>query len=148
MSRILAAANVITNVSRFGRPNFVVTNTKILSALQDCAGFVVAPMTNNLVQDGSNSLYFAGSVAGLNIYVDPYMTWDDTRVLVGRKGDGNTPGVVFMPYILADTVQTIVEGTMAPKLLVNSRFAIVDAGFHPEQQYLCFMVDSDGDFIL
>ena len=148
MSRVLAAANVITNVSRFGRPNFVVTNTKILSALQDCAGFVVAPMTNTLVQDGSNSLYFAGSIAGLNIYVDPYMTWDDTRILVGRKGDGNTPGVVFMPYILADTVQTIVEGTMAPKLLVNSRFAIVDAGFHPEQQYLCFMVDSDGDFIL
>ena len=148
MSRVLTAANVITNVSRFGRPNFVVTSTKILTALQDCAGFVVAPMANTLVQDGSNSLYFAGSVAGLNVYVDPYMTWDDTRVLVGRKGDGNTPGVVFMPYILADTVQTIVEGTMAPKLLVNSRFAIVDAGFHPEQQYLTFMVDSDGDFIL
>ena len=148
MSRVLAAANVITNVSRFGRPNFVVTNTKILSALQDCAGFVVAPMVNTLTQDGSNSLYFAGSVAGLNLYVDPFMTWDDTRVLVGRKGDGNTPGVVFMPYILADTVQTIVEGTMAPKLLVNSRFAIVDAGFHPEQQYLTFMVHSEGDFIL
>ena len=148
MSRVLAAANLITNVSRFGRPNFVVTNTKILSALQDCAGFVVAPMTNTLVQDGSNSLYFAGSVAGLNIYVDPFMTWDDTRILVGRKGDGNTPGVIFMPYILADTVQTIVEGTMAPKLLVNSRFAIVDAGFHPEQQYLTFMVESAGDFIL
>jgi hypothetical protein len=148
MSRVLAAANVITNVSRFGRPNFVVTNTKILSALQDCAGFVVAPMVNTLTQDGSSSLYFAGSVAGLNLYVDPYMTWDDTRILVGRKGDGNTPGVVFMPYILADTVQTIVEGTMAPKLLVNSRFAIVDAGFHPEQQYLTFMVHSDGDFIL
>lgn len=148
MSRVLAAANVITNVSRFGRPNFVVTNTKILSALQDCAGFVVAPMANTLTQDGSSSLYFAGSIAGLNLYVDPYMAWDDTRVLVGRKGDGNTPGVVFMPYILADTVQTIVEGTMAPKLLVNSRFAIVDAGFHPEQQYFCFMVHSDGDFIL
>lgn len=148
MSRVLAAANVITNVSRFGRPNFVVTNTKILSALQDCAGFVVAPMTNTLTQDGSSSLYFAGSIAGLNLYVDPFMTWDDTRVLVGRKGDGNTPGVVFMPYILADTVQTIVEGTMAPKLLVNSRFAIVDAGFHPEQQYLTFMVHSEGDFLL
>ena len=148
MSRVLAAANLITNVSRFGRPNFVVTNTKILSALQDCQGFVIAPMVNTLTQDGSNSLYFAGSIAGLNIYVDPYMTWDDTRVLVGRKGDGNTPGVVFMPYILADTIQTIVEGTMAPKLLVNSRFAIVDAGFHPEQQYLTFMVHSNGDFIL
>ena len=148
MSRILAGANLIANVSRFGRGNWVVTNTQILSALQDCAGFVVAPMVNTLTQDGSQSIYFAGSVAGLNIYVDPYMTWDDTRVLIGRKSDGTTPGVVFMPYILCDTVQTIVEGTMAPKLLVNSRFAIVDAGFHPEQSYFCFMVDAQDGFIL
>jgi hypothetical protein len=105
-------------------------------------------MANSLTQDGSNSLYFAGSLAGMNIYVDPYMTWDDTRVLVGRKGDGKTPGVVFSPWILCDTVQTIVEGTMAPKLLVNSRFALVDAGFHPEQSYLTFLVDADEQMIL
>ena len=148
MSRVLAASNLVANVSRFGRANWVVTNTQIVSALQDCAGFVIAPMVNTLTQDGSNSLYFAGSIAGLNVYVDPFMTWDDTRVCVGRKGDGNTPGVVFMPYILADTVQTIVEGTMAPKLLVNSRFAIVDAGFHPEQNYLTFMIDADGAYLL
>ena len=144
MSRILAAANLIANVSRWGRGQWVVTNTQILSALQDAAGFVIAPMTNTLVQDGSKSLYFAGSVAGLNLYVDPYMTWDDTRVCVGRKSTGNDPGVIFMPYILADTVQITAEGTMAPKLLVNSRFAIVDAGFWPEQSYFTFMVDSDG----
>lgn len=148
MSRCLAAANLIANVSRFGRGQFIVTNTQILSALQDCAGFVVAPMVNTLTQDGSNSLYFAGSIAGLNVYVDPYMTWDDTRVLVGRKSDGNTPGVVFMPYILADTVQTVVEGTMAPKLLCNSRFAIVDAGFHPEQSYYTFMIETSGAYLI
>ena len=148
MSRVLAAANLIGNVSRFGRGNWVVTNTQVLSALQDCAGFVVAPMVNTLTQDGSQSIYFAGSIAGLNIYVDPYMNWNDTRVLVGRKSDGKTPGVVFMPYILCDTVQTIVEGTMAPKLLCNSRFAIVDAGFHPEQSYYCFMIDTDEGFII
>ena len=148
MSRCLAASNVIANVSRFGRAKWIVTNTQILSALQDCAGFVIAPMTNTLTQDGSQSLYFAGSIAGLDIYVDPYMTWEDTRVLVGRKSDGKTPGVVFMPYILCDTVQTIVEGTMAPKLLVNSRFAIVDAGFHPEQNYLCFIIDTDEQMII
>lgn len=148
MSRVLAAANLIANVSRFGRGNWVVTNTQVLSALQDCAGFVVAPMVNTLTQDGSQSIYFAGSIAGLNVYVDPYMNWNDTRVLVGRKSDGKTPGVVFMPYILCDTVQTIVEGTMAPKLLCNSRFAIVDAGFHPEQSYYCFMIDTDEGFII
>lgn len=148
MSRCLAAANLIANVSRFGRGQWVVTNTQVLSALQDCAGFVYAPMTNTLTQDGSNSLYFAGSLAGLQVYVDPYMTWDDTRVCVGRKSDGNSPGVIFMPYILADTVQTVVEGTMAPKLLVNSRFAIVDAGFHPEQNYFTFAVEADGAYFL
>lgn len=140
-SRILAAANIIANVSRRGRGNFVVTNTQIVTALQDAAGFVVAPMTNTLTQDGSKSLYFAGSVAGLNIYVDPNMKWGDTRVLVGRKGGADEPGVIFMPYILADTVQTIVEGTMAPKILINSRFAIVDAGFYPEQGYLTFKIN-------
>lgn len=142
MSRVLAATNLIAQVSRFGRGNWVVTNTQVLSALQDCAAFVVAPMQNTLVQDGSKSLYFAGSLAGLNVYVDPYMAWDDTRVCVGRKSNGKTPGVVFMPYILADTVQITAEGTMAPKLLVNSRFAIVDAGFHPAQNYYTFMVQA------
>ena len=148
MSRLLGAANLIANVSRFGRGQWAVCSTHMLSVLQDCAGFVIAPMVNDLVQDGSRSLYFAGSIAGLNIYVDPYMTWDDMRICVGRKSDGNTPGVVFMPYILADTVQIVAEGTMAPKMLVNSRFAIVDAGFHPEQSYITFMVDADGAYLL
>lgn len=142
MSRLLASANLIANVSRRGRGQWAVTNTQILSALQDASAFVVAPMVNTLTQDGSQSLYFAGSIAGLNLYVDPYMTWDDTRICVGRKSNGNDPGVIFMPYILADTVQTVAEGTMAPKLLVNSRFAIVDAGFHPEQSYYTFMVQT------
>lgn len=148
MTRLMAAANLIANVSRFGRGQWAVCSTGMLSALQDCAGFIVAPMVNNLVQDGSKSLYFAGSIAGLNIYVDPYMAWNDNRICVGRKSDGNTPGVIFMPYILADTVQIVAEGTMAPKMLVNSRFAIVDAGFHPEQSYFTFMVDADGSYFL
>ena len=146
MSRLLAASNLIASVTRRGRGNWAVTNTQILSALQDASSFVVAPMVNTLVQGGEESLYFAGSICGLNLYVDPYMTWDDTRICVGRKatvsnGKINGSGVVFMPYILADTVQTVIEGTMAPKLLVNSRFAIVDAGFYPEQNYITFMVD-------
>lgn len=147
MSRVLAVANLITNVSRWGRPNWVVTNTQIVTALQDVAGFVINPMAATSL-DATGSLYFAGSVAGLSIYVDPYMTWDDTRVCIGRKSNGNNPGVVFMPYILCDTIQTLVEGTMAPKLLCNSRFAIVDCGFHPEQNYFTFMVDADGAYLI
>lgn len=143
-SRLLAAANLIQVTGRRGRGNWAVTNTQILTALQDCSDYVVAPMTNNLAQDGSQNLYQGGSVAGLKIYVDPYMKWNDTRVCVGRKGNGNEPGVIFMPYILADTVSITAEGTMAPKMLVNSRFAIVDAGFYPELQYYTFCINTDG----
>ena len=142
-SRLLAAANLIQATGRRGRATWAVTNTQLLSALQDCSDYVVAPMVNNLAQDGSQNLFLGGSVAGLKVYVDPYMQWNDTRVCVGRKGNGNEPGVIFMPYILADQVTITAEGTMAPKMLVNSRFAIVDAGFYPELQYYTFCVNTD-----
>ena len=143
-SRLLAAANLIQATGRRGRATWAVTNTQVLTALQDCSDYVVAPMVNNLAQDGSQNLYMGGTVAGLKVYVDPYMDWNDTRVCVGRKGNGNEPGVIFMPYILADTVTITAEGTMAPKMLVNSRFAIVDAGFYPELQYYTFCINTNG----
>lgn len=142
-SRVLAAANLIQVTGRRGRANWIVTNAQVATALQDCAGYVVAPMVNNLLQDGSRDLYQAGTLAGIKVYVDPYMDWDDCRICVGRKGNGNEPGVVFMPYILADTVSITAEGTMAPKMLVNSRYAIADAGFFPEAMYYTFAVNCD-----
>lgn len=142
-SRVLAAANLVQVTGRRGRANWIVTNAQVATALQDCAGYVIAPMVNNLLQDGSRDLYQAGTLAGIKVYVDPYMEWDDCRICIGRKGNGNEPGVIFMPYILADTVSITAEGTMAPKMLVNSRYAIADAGFFPESQYFTFGVYSD-----
>jgi hypothetical protein len=146
-SRVLAAANLIQVTGRRGRANWIVTNAQVATALQDCAGYVVAPMVNNLLQDGSRDLYQAGTLAGIKVYVDPYMDWDDCRICVGRKGNGNEPGAVFMPYILADTVSITAEGTMAPKMLVNSRYAIADAGFYPETQYFTFAVNNEYGWI-
>ena len=142
-SRVLAAANLIQTVGRRGRATWIVTNTMIATALQDVSGYVVAPMVNNMAQDGSQNLYLGGTIAGLKVYVDPYMNWDDCRICVGRKGDANSPGVVFMPYILADSVSITAEGTMSPKMLVNSRFAIAEIGFYPETQYYTFVVGSE-----
>ena len=141
-SRVLAAATLIQNVGRRGRATWIVTNAQIAAALQDVSGYVVAPFANGMAQDGSQNLYLGGTLMGLKVYVDPYMDWNDTRICVGRKGNGNEPGVIFMPYILADTVSITAEGTMAPKMLVNSRYAIVDAGFYPETMYYTFVVDA------
>lgn len=152
-SRCLAASNLIAHATRKSRAHWMVCNTQILSALQDCSQFVVAPMRNSLIQGGDESLYFAGELMGLQVYVDPYMKWNDTRICVGRKASisnnkVNGSGVVFMPYILADQVQIVAEGTMAPKMLMNSRFAIVDCGFYPEQNYYTFMVDTAEGMII
>ena len=135
LSKFLAAANIIATRGRRGAANFVVTNGQVATALQDVAGFVAYPMANTINQT-AGSLYPVGSVAGLQVYVDPNLAWNNTKYCVGRKGDGNSPGLVFMPYLMAESVQTIAEGTMAPKIAVKSRYALVDAGHNPQLYYV------------
>ena len=139
-SKVLAAANVVAQRGRRGPGNFVVTNLQIATALQDSAQFTFYPLANTINQN-NGALYPLGTLAGLTIYVDPNMKYDDTRILVGRKGADEEPGLKFMPYLMAESIQTIAEGTMAPKLAVKSRYALVEAGFHPETQYLTLLVN-------
>jgi hypothetical protein len=139
-TNILAAANLIANRGRRGAGNFAVVGPQVATVLQSVAGYVPNPFSNTISQN-AGAIYPVGSIAGINIYTDPRMDWNDGRVLVGRKGDGNGPGLVFMPYLMAESVQTIAEGTMAPKVAVKSRFALVEAGFHPETMYYSFGIN-------
>jgi hypothetical protein len=139
-TQILAAANLIAQRGRRGAGNFAVVGPQVATVLQSVAGYVPNPFANTISQN-AGAIYPVGSIAGINIYTDPRMAWEDGRVLVGRKGDGNGPGLVFMPYLMAESVQTIAEGTMAPKVAVKSRFALVEAGFHPETMYYTFTIN-------
>ena len=134
LTKILAASNLIATRGRRGPATFAVTSGKMATAMQDIAGFVAYPMANTVNQQ-SGALYPIGSIAGIMVYVDPNRSFDDTKIVVGRKGDGNSPGLVFMPYLMAESVETIAEGTMAPKIAVKSRFALVEAGHHPQTMY-------------
>jgi hypothetical protein len=139
LTQVLAAANLIANRGRRGAGNFAVVGAQVATVLQSVSGFVANPMANTISQS-AGAIYPLGSVAGINVYTDPTLAWADMSVSVGRKGDGNGPGLVFMPYLMAESVQTIAEGTMAPKIAVKSRFALVEAGFHAETQYVTFNV--------
>ena len=97
----------------------------------------------NTINQVAGAIYPLGSIAGINVYTDPSVDFNDVEILIGRKGDGNGPGLVFMPYLMAESVQTIVEGTMAPKVAVKSRYALVEAGFHPESMYITFGVANE-----
>ena len=138
-SRVLAAANVVANRGRRGPANFIVTNANLASAMQDISQFTFAPFSNTLTQN-NGTLYPVGSLAGMTVYVDQNMQYSDTRVCIGRKGGDDEPGLKFMPYMMAESIQTISEGTMSPKIAVKSRYALVEAGFNPESLYFTFFV--------
>ena len=139
LTGILSAANLIANRGRRGAGNFAIVGPQVATVLQSVAGFVPNPFANTISQS-AGAIYPVGSVAGIQVYTNPKWKWSNNNVYVGRKGDGNGPGLVFMPYLMAESVQTIAEGTMAPKIAVKSRFALVEAGFHPETQYVSFTV--------
>ena len=139
----LAASNWILQRGRYGAATFAVTNITIATLLQSNANYTFSPVANTISQNGG-SLYPIGGMFGLTIYVDPLMGGSDNRVLVGRKGGKDEPGVHFCPYVMAESVQIIAEGTMSPKLMIKSRYALVDACFYSETQYLTFCVDVAG----
>jgi hypothetical protein len=135
VTKVLEMANIIYHRGRFGAGTFMVTNGRIAAALADVAGYSIASVPTDMAGVAGN-LYPAGKVYGVQVYVDPNLTWGDTRVTIGRKGADEEPGVKFMPYIMAESLQTIAEGTFSPKIGMKSRYAITEAGWHPETQYV------------
>ena len=137
-SKVLAASNLIAQRGRRGAGTYAVCSAAIATALQDCAGFIAYPLSNTINQT-AGSLYPVGAITGVSIYVDPNLPWSDTRVVVGRKGKDNEPGLVFMPYLMADKLSYPVEGLEgAPVTSLTSRYALVKAGHHPQLYFYCF----------
>jgi len=142
VTKVLELANLIYHRGRFGAGTFMVTNGRIASALADVAGYSIAQVPTDMGGIAGN-LYPAGKVYGVQVYVDPNMSWGDTRLAIGRKGADEEPGVKFMPYIMAESLQTISEGTFSPKIGMKSRYAITEAGWHPETQYVSMDIQGD-----
>ena len=143
VTKILEMANLIYHRGRFGAGTHVVTNGRVASALADVAGYTFAPFNNDL-PSGVGQIYPAGKVHGLTVYVDPNLKFGDNRIHIGRKGADEEPGVKFLPYIMAESLQTIAEGTFSPKIGLKSRYAITEAGWHPETQYITMTVNGLG----
>jgi hypothetical protein len=142
VTKILELANLIYHRGRFGAGTFLVTNGRVASALADVSGYSIAQVPTDMGGVAGN-LYPAGKVYGVQVYVDPNLSWGDTRICIGRKGADEEPGVKFMPYIMAESLQTIAEGTFSPKIGMKSRYAITEAGWHPETQYVNMTVQGD-----
>jgi hypothetical protein len=142
ITKIAHASNYIATEGRVGPAQFIVTNGGLAAALQDIAGYTLNPVKSKL--NGSGQLYPVGSIGDISIYVDPYMKYNDNRIVLGRKNNPDQPGVIFVPYLMAQSISIISEATFAPRMLLRSRYAITEIGWFPEKQYMTIRV-ADGE---
>jgi hypothetical protein len=147
IAKINNASNFIANDGRVGPAQYIVTNGNIASVIQDIAGYTINPV-NAGKMNTNGQLYPVGKLGNMDIYVDPYMMWDDNRIFIGRKNTADQPGLLFLPYLMAQSISLISEATFAPRMLIRSRYAIADVGFFPEKQFMSIKVtDTNGVLI-
>ena len=138
IAKINNASNFIATEGRVGPAQYLVTNGNLASAIQDVAGYTLNPVKSSLNANGQ--LFPMGNVGNISIYVDPYQRWDDNRIFLGRKNSVDQPGLVFVPYLMAQSIQLISEATWAPRMLIRSRYAVADIGFFPWKQFMTILV--------
>ncbi|MCK9445840.1 hypothetical protein M0Q50_02990 [bacterium] len=147
VAKINNASNFIATDGRVGPAQYIVTNGNIASVLQDVAGYTINPVNAGKLNT-NGQLYPMGNIGNIAIYVDPYMKWDDNRIFLGRKNTVEQPGLIFVPYLMAQSISLISEATWAPRMMIRSRYAITDIGFFPHKQFMAITVtDTNGVLI-
>jgi hypothetical protein len=111
----------------------------------DIAGYTVNPLKSKMNSQGQ--LYPVGTIGDIQIYVDPYQRYNDNRIVLGRKNNPDQPGLIFVPYLMAQSISIISEATFAPRMLLRSRYAITDVGFFPEKQFMTMYVVDAAQFL-
>ena len=138
ITKIAHASNYIATEGRVGPAQYLITNGGLAAALQDIAGYTINPVKSKL--NGQGQLYPVGSIGDISIYVDPYMRYNDNRIVLGRKNNPDQPGIIFVPYLMAQSISVISEATFAPRMLLRSRYAVTEVGWFPQKQYMTILV--------
>jgi len=138
ITKIAHASNYIATEGRVGPAQYLITNGGLAAALQDIAGYTINPVRSKL--NGQGQLYPVGTIGDIAIYVDPYMRYNDNRIVLGRKNNADQPGIIFVPYLMAQSISVISEATFAPRMLLRSRYAVAEVGWFPQKQFMTIQV--------
>ena len=145
ITKIAHASNYIATEGRVGPAQYLITNGGLAAALQDIAGYTINPVKSKL--NGQGQLYPVGSIGDISIYVDPYMRYNDNRIVLGRKNNPDQPGIIFVPYLMAQSISVISEATFAPRMLLRSRYAVTEVGWYPQKQYMTITVTDSAQLL-
>ncbi len=69
---------LISYLNKYGVTE-VITNAKIAVIFQDCTNYTIRNLTSIHV---GNSLYLAGGLGNINVWVNPQMRWIDSKIIV------------------------------------------------------------------
>ena len=138
ITKMVHASNYVATEGRVGPAQFAVTNGGLAAALMDIAGYTINPTKSKI--NGSGQLYPVGQIGDIQIYVDPFMKYNDNRIVIGRKNNPDQPGIIFVPYLMAQSINLISEATFAPRMLLRSRYAVAEVGWYPQKQFMTISV--------
>ena len=145
ITKMVHASNYIATEGRVGPAQYVVTNGGIAAALMDVAGYTINPVKSKM--NGAGQMYPVGQIGDITIYVDPYMKYNDNRIVLGRKNNPDQPGIIFVPYLMAQSISLISEATFAPRMLLRSRYAVSEVGWFPQKQYMTIIVKDEESYL-
>jgi len=139
ISKIFHCSNIIAVNSRRGPANKVIVSTSMGTIIQDMAGFTFNKLEGSVGLFTPLSVYPIGILGGMQVYVDPYMRFDDTSVLVYRCEDYKNTNTNINPGLKLiykeDSIEDIDSDTEKAKI------AIVETGFYPENNYFLMKLD-------
>ena len=145
ITKMVHASNYIATEGRVGPAQYAVTNGALAASLMDIAGYTINPTKSKI--NSSGQLYPVGQIGDIQIYVDPYMKYNDDRIVLGRKNNPDQPGLIFVPYLMAQSISLISEATFAPRMLLRSRYAVSEVGWYPQKQFLTISVVDNAGYL-
>lgn len=95
LNRIVRQCHFIGSTSRRGRGNFVVVNTQILVELEKSPNFTY-PEFEKIELGGP--IKYVGSINDIAVYLNPFWSFNQTQVVIGRSTRNSEPGVYFGEY--------------------------------------------------
>lgn len=126
-SHVVLRSHLIAAKTRRGAANFLICNSKIGSYLSDHPSFTHVSLNGKITQN-SGEIYPIGVIFDrIKVFVNPYLTWNDTSIVLGRKCSENEPGIYFVEKE-PEVIEIQEYGTPNKRITIKQRMAWVEAG--------------------
>jgi hypothetical protein len=150
MFQIEREANIIGQLTRRGRGNFIICSADVASALQMAGVLDYTPALSNNLNIDDTSTTFAGVLNGkYKVYIDPYTAVGGANpqyFVMGYKGASATDaGLYYAPYVPLQMMRAVDPNSFQPKIAFQTRYGMVANPFSLGAQDISGALTSDAN---